>query len=544
MSHDVTDKKASDDGENEQPKKSMFAVILVIVSILFSMFLVALDRTIISTAIPEITNEFDSLTDVGWYGSAYLLTCCALQLLFGKLYTFFPVRYVLFISVLIFEVASVICGAAPNSVGFIVGRAIAGIGAAGIFAGAMASMLHVIPLEHRPKVFGCLGGLMSIAQITGPLIGGAFTSDVTWRWCFYINLPIGGVALIAIFFLLDIPDQDTMALPLRKKVMQLDIPGTALVAPGTICLLLALQWGGQTYALQWNNGRIIALLTLAGVLLIAFGAVQVLLPATATLPAHFFKNRTVLAAFCLFVIFSCSNFIVIYFLPIWFQAITGVSAAQSGIRTIPLMASTVVGTVLGGFATSKVGYYVPFAILGTCLGSVGAGLLTTLQVDTSEAKWIGYQVLYGFGFGLIYQIPNLAIQTVLPKRDAPTGFALCLFGGLLLSTVFLSVGENVLATQLVRRLSGFQGFDASLVIGSGATSLLDALPENLREAGVVAYNQALRRVFWIGLVVTCLGVPGAASLEWKSVKNKEETDAEATRTPKGKDSGEERRKEV
>ncbi|KAI5458958.1 major facilitator superfamily-domain-containing protein [Mariannaea sp. PMI_226] len=488
------------------------------------MFLVALDRTIIATAIPKITDEFNSLTDVGWYGSAYLLTCCALQLLFGKIYTFFPVRYVLFLSVLTFEIASVICAAASSSVVFIVGRAVAGIGAAGIFAGAMTSMIHVIPLEHRPKVFGCLGGLMAIAQITGPLMGGGFTSNVTWRWCFYINLPIGALALLAIYFFLEIPNhEDTISLPLTQKILKLDIPGTALVAPGTICLLLALQWGGQTYS--WNNWRIILLLTLAGVLLFCFGVVQVLLPATATLPGHFFKNRTVLAAFCLFIAMSCSNFMAIYFLPIWFQSITGVSAAQSGIRTIPLMLATVVGTLLGGFSTSKMGYYTPIAILGTCLASVGAGLLTTLQVHTSEGKWIGYQVLYGFGFGLIYQVPNLAIQTVLPKKDAPTGFALCLFGGLLVSTVFLSVGENVLATQLVKRLSTFPGFDPSLVIGGGATSLLENLPENLREPGLVAYNEALRKVFQIGLIVTCLGLPGAASLEWKTLKKKKDEEA-------------------
>jgi MFS family permease len=192
----------------------------------------------------------------------------------------------------------------------------------------MTSVIHILPLEQRPKVFGCLGGLMATAQITGPLIGGGFTSHVSWRWCFYINLPIAGLALLAIFFFLDIPEPDTMKLPLAKKLRQLDIPGTGLVAPGAICLLLALQWGGQTYAvsysyyiilalqpsttdsLQWNNGRIIALLTLAGVLLIAFGASQALFPETATLPPHFFKNRSVLAAFCLFVAISCSNFIV------------------------------------------------------------------------------------------------------------------------------------------------------------------------------------------------------------------------------------------
>ncbi|KAI1375291.1 major facilitator superfamily domain-containing protein [Hypoxylon crocopeplum] len=513
----------SSNNDTEEPKalsetKPAWAVLLVATGILMSLFLVALDRTIVSTAVPEITNEFNSLDDYGWYGSAYLLSCCAVQLLLGKLFTFFSVRYTLFLSVLTFEVASAICGAAPSSTSFIIGRAIAGIGAAGIFAGAMTSMIHVVPLHHKPKLFAAMGSMQVVAQIGGPLIGGAFTTHVTWRWCFYINLPIGGMAMVAIALFLDIPQQRELAgKPLKWKLRQLDIPGTILVAAGAICILLALEWGGQTYA--WSNGRIIAPLTVGSICLVGFVAVQLLFPETATLPSRLFKSRTVVAAFFLFVFFSCSNFVLIYFIPNWFQAITHVSAAESGVRTIPLMAASVVGLMIGGIATTKIGYYTPFAIAGACLASVGAGLISTWKVDSSNAAWIGYQVINGIGLGLVYQVPNLAIQTVLPKKDAPTGFAMALFGGLLLSSVFISVGENVLANQLVSRLSKLTGspIDASTIYASGATTLLDQLPENQRHASLVAYNESLQIVFQIALVLSCICVPGACALEWKSV---------------------------
>lgn len=209
----------------------------------------------------------------------------------------------------------------------------------------------------------------------------------------------------------------------------------------------------------------------------------------------------------------------VYFIPNWFQAITRVSAAESGIRTIPLMAASVVGLILGGMGASIIGYYVPFAILGSVLATIGTALISTWKVDSNEATWAGYQVVNGIGLGFVYQVPNLAIQAVLPKKDSPTGFAVALFGGLLFSAVFISVGENVLANQLVRRLSDLLGspLDPRLVYGSGATTLLEHLPENLRGAGLVAYNDSLQVVFQIALALSCICVPAACALEWKSV---------------------------
>ncbi|RAL10653.1 putative MFS aflatoxin efflux pump [Aspergillus homomorphus CBS 101889] len=496
--------------------QSTIRVVCLIVSAFVAMFLVALDRTIISTAIPKITDEFNSFDDVGWYGSSYLLTCCAFQLLFGKLYKLFSVRIVFLASILLFEVASAICGAAPNSVAFIIGRAICGVGAAGILAGTIMCIIHSVPLQKRPQIQGLFGALFGIASIVGPLIGGAFTSNVTWRWCFYINLPIGGAAMIFIAFCLKIPKQDTTRVPWVEKLLQLDFLGTTLLVSGVVCLVLALQWGGQTYA--WSNGRVVACLVLMGVLLLAFVAVQIFLPKTATLPVRIFSQRSIISGFWQTLCIGSGNYIFVYFLPIWFQSIKGNSAVESGIRLLPMMLSMVVGSIGGGITNSKIGYYTPLAIIGSCIMSVGAGLLTTFKVDTGEGKWIGYQIVYGIGLGLCFQIPNLAAQTVLPKPDVPFGLALMLFGQLIGAAVFVSVGENILANQLVKRLSGLPGFNPKLVTSGGVTELLNTMPANLHDTVLHSYNEALRKVFQAGLIISCLTVLGAATLEWKSIK--------------------------
>lgn len=194
------------------------------------------------------------------------------------------------------------------------------------------------------------------------------------------------------------------------------------------------------------------------------------------------------------------------------------------------MLSMVAGSIAGGIINGKIGYYTPLAIIGTCIMCAGAGLLTTLQVDTSAGRWVGYQVLYGLGLGLCFQVPNLAAQTCLPRKDVPTGLALMLFGSLVGASVFVAVGENVLSNQLVQRLAGLPGFDPSLVTSGGATSLLDSLPDNLRETALVAYNEALRTVFIVGLIPSCLAALGTFSLEWKTVKKNKVAKAAAEDT--------------
>ncbi|KAL1599680.1 hypothetical protein SLS60_007483 [Paraconiothyrium brasiliense] len=501
--------------ENNRPTFDL-KIILLLTSVFLCVFLVGLDRTIVSTAIPSISNDFNALDDVGWYGSAYTLTSCCFQLLFGKLYAFFPTKIVLLASVLLFEIASTICGAAPNSIAFIVGRAIAGVGAAGVMAGNIVCVTHTVPLAKRPALQGLMSAIMGVATVTGPLIGGAFTSHVTWRWCFYLNLPIGGLALLAIFLFLNLPDNEQTKLPVTQKLAQVDLPGSVFLLPGVVCLLLALQWGGQSYA--WNNSRMIVLLVLQGVLLLGFVAVQICLPNTATVPPRLFKYRSLVSGLWAAICIGASQYVFIYYLPLWFQSVKHVSAVSSGIRLLPLMLATIVGAISGGIINQKIGYYTPLAIMGVCMMSVGAGLLTTFQVDTGVSKWIGYQVLYGLGVGYCFQTPMLAVQTVLPKKEVPMGLALILFGQLLGASVFVSVGENVLANQLLKRLSWIPGFDRALITSGGATTFLDALPAEYHESALVEYNESLRKVFQIGLIIACLAVLGVASLEWKSVK--------------------------
>ncbi|KAL6365796.1 hypothetical protein LRP88_00371 [Fusarium phalaenopsidis] len=425
---------------------------LLITSVFVAMFLVSLDRLIITTAIPQITDDFNAVTDIGWYGSAYLLTLCAFQLLFGKIYSFLSIKRTLLSVILLFEIGSTICGAAPNSVVFIIGRAIAGLGAAGIMTGV---------------------------------------------------------------FLLNLPDQDKTKLSLKTKILQLDIYGTVLFIPGTIFLVFSLQWGGLVHA--WNDGRVIVLLVLAGLLLLGFAMVQVFLPKTATIPPRIFMQRSIAAGFFATLCIGSQMMIFTYYLPIWFQAIQGASAVDSGFRILPTVLSVVVASLFTGILVKRIGYYTPFMILGVCFMSIGAGLLTTLQVDTSTPKLIGYQILYGWGMGSVSQAPNLAAQTVLTKKDIPIGASLMFFSQLLGGTIFVSVAQNMINNQLLHRLSSVPGFSAENILNSGATSLTN-LPPSVRTTVLIAYNESIRTVFRVGLILVCLTMLGALSMEWLSVK--------------------------
>ena len=202
-----------------------------------------------------------------------MLTACSFQLIVGRMYTFYNPKWVFLIAIGIFELGSVVCGAAPNSIAFIIGRAIAGAGASGIFSGAIVIMLNLVPLHKRPILQGCMGAIFGLSAVIGPLLGGAFTTKVSWRWCFYINLPIGGAAILILVFILHTPKAKKSGTPWKQQLVQLDPTGTVFFISGIVCLLLALQWGGSTYA--WGNGRIIALLILFVLCISVFIGVQI-----------------------------------------------------------------------------------------------------------------------------------------------------------------------------------------------------------------------------------------------------------------------------
>ncbi|RAO64648.1 uncharacterized protein BHQ10_000660 [Talaromyces amestolkiae] len=514
-------KNAPDD--HEYP--GTLSLVAIMTALYLAIFLVALDRTIIATAIPRITDDFHALNDIAWYGSAYLLTSCSFQLLYGRIYTFYSPKWVFLAAIILFEVGSAICGAAQTSTAFIVGRAIAGLGSCGIFSGCIVIITDAVPLQKRPMYTGLMGSLFGIASVVAPLMGGAFTDNVTWRWCFYINLPIGGITILVILFILKAspPPNPSPANSWKERLHQLDPFGTATFLPGMICLLLALTWGGETY--PWNNGRIIALFILSGVLLIAFVLIQAWKGETASVPPRIAKKRTMMAGFFFTFCLGGSMMVVVYYLPVWFQAIKGASAVKSGIMNIPLVLSLVLGSIIAGASVTNLGYFTPFMIAGSVVMSIGAGLLTTFTTTTGHSKWIGYQVILGLGIGMGMQQSSVAAQTILERKDVPTGASIMMLAQSLGGSIFLAVAQTIFTNGLSDNLrTEVQGPDApdiiNSIIAAGATgfrSLPELTSENLA-AILSAYNKALTNTFYVCVGLASASIIGALATEWVSVK--------------------------
>ncbi|KAH8911766.1 MFS general substrate transporter [Coniochaeta sp. PMI_546] len=512
-------------GEDQYPKGIRLA--LITIALCLSVFCMALDNTILATAIPRITDQFKSLDDVGWYASSYLLTNCALQLIFGKLYTLYNTKLIYLVALFIFELGSLICGVAPNSIALIIGRAIAGIGGAGIFSGAIIIISKTVPLHLRSSYTGMVGSMFGIASVAGPLMGGAFTDRLTWRWCFYINLPFGAVTAGFIFVFFQSPkairERATSWLALLQRF---DILGTIVFIPSVICILLALQWGGSTYA--WSNGRIIVLFVIFGVLMACFVLIQAWQQENATVPPRIFKNRNVwgggIFTFCL----GASFFAIVYFLPIWFQAIKGVSAVKSGIMNIPLLLSLVIFTIISGGGITNLGYYGPFMLFSTVLSTVGAGMLTTFEVTTSHPAWIGYQVLYGAGLGSGLQIAWVIVQASLPAADIPIATAMMQFAQTLGGSIFVSVAQNIFSNLLIQDLAkAAPSVPPSVVTSTGATDLKNVVDDALLPGVLVAYNAALTRTWFVSVAMAAVSIFGVVSIDWRISVKKQQVNATA-----------------
>ncbi|KAJ7284548.1 MFS transporter [Mycena rebaudengoi] len=508
---------------NEDDFPHGIKLVLLTVALCLSVFLVALDNTIIATAIPKITDQFQSLDDVGWYGSSYLLATAATQLLFGKFYTFLPIKWVYIAAVTIFEVGSALCGAAPNSEALIVGRAIAGLGSAGIFTGALIIIAHSVPLSKRPLFTGLIGAMYGIASVAGPLMGGAFTDKVTWRWCFYINLPIGAVTLFFMAFFFKMPksaDAKPQSMTLMERINLFDPWGTLVFIPAIVSLLIALQWGGTKY--EWKNGRIIGLFVTFGVLFAIFIGIQIWKQDAATVPPRILKQRSIWASAWYALCMGASFFILVFYIPIWFQAIKGVSAVQSGIRNLPMILSLVLASIVAGGIITVTGYYTPFLYASSVLMAVGAGLLATLKVDSGPARWIGYQIVFGLGVGLGMQQPMIAAQTVLELADVPVGTSIIIFTQTLGGALFISVGQNVFTNKLVSGLiSKVSSLNPDIVLGAGATSIRSAVDPIFLADVLVVYNQALISAFYVSVAMAGLSIVGSLAVEWKSIKGKD-----------------------
>ncbi|KJZ78260.1 hypothetical protein HIM_02298 [Hirsutella minnesotensis 3608] len=471
------------------------------------------------TAIPRITTDFGSLSAIAWYGASYLLVVTAFQPFFGNLYKFFNAKFVYIISLLIFEVGSIVCATAKSSDILIFGRALLGFGASGLLQGALAIIGSVVSLQKVPLYQGIVIAGVGVSVCVGPIIGGALTEYASWRWCFWINVPAGFCALIVVSLfvpLAQISAKDS-ALSLRQKFTYMDPVGTFLFL-GLVCsLLLALTWGGQQYA--WSDSRIIGLLVGSGLILMAFAFWDWRQGDKALIPLRVIRKRSVCMGALILFAYGVAMYVYGYYLPLFFQSVQDASAIDSGVRYLAMMMPQIVTLALTGAIVSIWGYYVPYIIAGGVIASVGAGLLTTIGVDTSTAQWAAYLAITGVGIGMASQLPYTALHVVLDSSDIATGNAIAVFSSQLGGALGIAIGQNLLLTQLGESLPRYTNavtLDQVLAAGASGLKTIATSPEVL-EALRRVYTRAIRDVLILGLACTCLSLVPSLAMEWLNI---------------------------
>ncbi|KAI1077635.1 MFS general substrate transporter [Whalleya microplaca] len=493
-------------------------LLLLIIGLSLVVFLISIDRTIITTAIPFITSEFKSTADIGWYGSSYLLTACAFQPVFGRVFTLFNTKWSYLLSMFIFEVGSIVSGFAPSSACLIIGRAIAGFGSAGILTGSFVIVATAVPLTVRPIYTAVVGLMFGVGATIGPLIGGVFTELVSWRWCFWINLPVGAVTIIVMVLVFHPRPRTGPKRTIVRRLVELDLIGNVILLGASVMLFLALEY--TLTGAPWGSAKIIGLFAGAGVTAIVFVGWLWWKQGSALIPPAVARQRTVSAS-CFMAFFTYGALLIhTYFLPIWFQAILGFSAIQSGVAMIPYFVANALFSVFSGVFVSVVGYFAPPAIIGSAIGTVGCGIISLFYPGMSTAMWIGFEILASAGSGMSIQQGFTAVQTVLSPEDLPVGTAAVVASQSLGGAVFISVGNSVFQNRLRSLLeeTHLPGVDVKAIISAGAIAFRKMVPTDELPALLQQYNSALHTVLLVAIPSGGLAFLACCFLEWRSVK--------------------------
>jgi EmrB/QacA subfamily drug resistance transporter len=441
---------------------------------MLGMLLASLDQTVVATAMPTIVGELGGLDHLSWVITAYLLTSTGTVPLYGKLSDIYGRKVMFQGAIAVFVIGSVVCGFANSMLTLIIARGIQGIGAGGIVAMGMAIVGDILPPRDRGRYQGYIGGVWAFSSVAGPLIGGFFTDNLTWRWVFYINIPLGALALFVTSYVL--------RMPLHKREHTIDYIGAALLVGGVTCLLLVASWGGREYA--WASTTIISL-AVGGVLLVLAFIAQEMRAPEPIMPLTLFKERTfVLSNFVLFVV-GLGMFGAIAFLPLFLQVARGVSATESGLLMVPLMVPLIGASIVSGRYISNTGHYRWFPVGGTFLMTVGLFLMSMLDANSAFWQTSLAMAVLGIGLGMTVSVLTLAVQNAVPYEHLGTATAATNFfrsmGGAFGVAISGAIVNNRLDYWIPRKVDprALQGIDPALLTSS---------PEHLRQLPAPVLN--------------------------------------------------------